>query len=96
MEGDEHQRLIRGVARGRRWLSEIINGHIPDLEALARRESRSPRSIRMTLSLALLDPVLIRAAIDGRLLRGYGVTRLADLPARFEDQWAALGLSRPH
>jgi site-specific DNA recombinase len=96
MEGDEHQRLIRGVARGRRWLSELINGHIPDLDALARRESRSARSIRMTLSLALLDPVLIRAATDGRLPRGYGVTRLADLPARFEDQWAALGLSRPH
>jgi hypothetical protein len=49
----------------------------------------------MTLSLAFLDPVLIEAACAGTLPRGYGVTRLMDLPGRFADQWRALGLRRP-
>ena len=42
-----------------------------------------------------LDPALIKAAAQGRLPRGYGVSRLVDLPPRFEDQWRALGLARP-
>jgi hypothetical protein len=49
----------------------------------------------MTLSLAFLDPAVIDAACAGTLPRGYGVTRLMDLPARFVDQWRALGLTRP-
>ena len=65
-----------------------------------RRRTRRPRepharSIRMTLSLAFLDPTLIDAACAGTLPRGYGVTRLMDLPPRFADQWRALGLTRP-
>jgi hypothetical protein len=48
----------------------------------------------MTLSLAFLDPALVEAACAGTLPRGYGVTRLIDLPPRFVDQWRALGLSR--
>ena len=54
----------------------------------------STRMVRMTLSLAFLDPALIDAACAGTLPRGYGVTRLMDLPARFADQWRALGLTR--
>ncbi len=64
------------------------------MSALAQREGRTERSIRMLLSLAFLDPELIRAAIAGRLPRGYGVSRLVDLPASFEDQWRVLGLRR--
>ncbi len=68
---------------------------MPDAAAIAVREGRSERSVRMILSLAFLDPALIRAAIDGELPRRCGLTRLMDLPARFEDQWAVLGLKRP-
>ncbi len=62
---------------------------------LAKREKRTERSIRMMLSLALLDPAIIKAATDGRLPRGYGVSRLVDLPMAFVDQWSALGLVHP-
>jgi hypothetical protein len=62
---------------------------------LARLENRTPRSIRMTLTLAFLDPALVEAACAGTLPRGYGVTRLVDLPPIFANQWQALGLSRP-
>jgi hypothetical protein len=35
---------------------------------------------RRTISLAFLSPTLVKAAIDGRLPRGFGVKRLMDLP----------------
>ena len=95
MEADERNRLIRSIASARSWLEELVKGSVGDIAELAARENRTPRSIRMTLSLAFLDPALIDAACAGTLPRGYGVTRLMDLPARFADQWRALGLTRP-
>jgi site-specific DNA recombinase len=46
----------------------------------------------MTLSLAFLAPDLVKAAIDGRLPHGMGVTRLAALPAEWSQQHHMLGL----
>src|SRR5271166_6470066 len=46
------------------------------VENVARK---SERSIRMTLSLAFMSPVLAEAAIEGRLPRGFSVKRLTDL-----------------
>jgi site-specific DNA recombinase len=46
----------------------------------------------MTISLAFLAPSLVKAAIDGRLPRGVGVTRLFDLPAEWTKQHQILGL----
>ena len=40
----------------------------------------------MTISFAFLAPDLVKAAIDGRLPRGMGVARLADLPAEWSKQ----------
>ena len=95
MESDERNRLIRSIAGARSWLEDLVKGSVGDVAELAARENRTPRSIRMTLSLAFLDPALIDAACAGTLPRGYGVTRLMDLPTRFADQWRALGLTRP-
>jgi site-specific DNA recombinase len=95
MGAAERVRLLRAIATARLWLDELIAGVILDPAALAMRECKSERWIRMTLSLAFLDPALIKAAVQGKLPRGYGVSRLVDLPSRFEDQWRALGLVRP-
>ncbi len=56
MESDERNRLIRSIARARSWLEELVKGSVGDIAELAARENRTPRSIRMTLSLAFLDP----------------------------------------
>ena len=50
------------------------------IESLAAREGKTERSIRMTLSLAFVAPPIVKAAIEGRLPRGFGVKRLIDLP----------------
>jgi hypothetical protein len=46
------------------------------LESIASREDKSERSIRMTLSLAFLAPEIVKAAVEGRLPRGFGLKRL--------------------
>src|SRR6266436_1342528 len=42
---------------------------------------------------AFLAPHLVKAAVEGRLPRGIGVTRLRDAPAEWSRQYAMLGLS---
>jgi hypothetical protein len=48
---------------------------------------------KATISLAFLAPSLVKAAIEGQLPRGMGVTRLRDAPAEWSRQYAMLGLS---
>jgi hypothetical protein len=87
--------LTKALRKAHRWLDELLTNRKQTIESIAGRESKSERSIRMTLSLAFLSPDLVKAAIDGRLPRGFGLTRLIDLPIAWSDQWAALGLKAP-
>jgi site-specific DNA recombinase len=84
--------LIASIARGRRWLNELIDDAKTNVESIARRERCSVRQVNMTISLAFLAPVLVKAAIEGRLPRGIGVTRLRDAPVEWSRQQAMLGL----
>jgi site-specific DNA recombinase len=95
LEVEDRDRVIVAIGTARSWLDGLIKGTISDVAEPAASHRRTPRSIRMTLSLAFLDPTLIDAACAGTLPRGYGITRLMDLPQRFADQWRALGLRRP-
>ncbi|HEY1944750.1 MAG TPA: hypothetical protein VGH40_21765 [Roseiarcus sp.] len=49
----------------------------------------------MTLSLAFLAPDIVKTAVDGKLPRGFGVSRLTDLPANWNEQRRAMGLAMP-
>ena len=67
-------------------------GAVHDIDATAVRESLSPRSARMTLSLAFVAPDIVEAAADGILPRGFGLSRLVDLPCSWAEQRTRLGL----
>ena len=86
-------RLVSAIARGRRWLDEIISGSITDAEQIALRERCSVRHVNMTITLAFLAPTLVRAAVEGRLPRGINIERLRDAPAEWSRQFEALGLN---
>jgi hypothetical protein len=88
-------RLVSAMARGRRWLDEIISGSVTSVEEIASRERCSVRHVNMTISLAFLAPKLVRAAVEGRLPRGINIERLRDSPAEWSRQFEALGLN-PH
>jgi site-specific DNA recombinase len=85
--------LVASIARGRRWLDELIADPTANVESIAVRERCSIRKVNMTISLAFLAPDLIKAAIEGRLPHGMGVARLSDLPAEWSRQHQMLGLS---
>ena len=95
IRGDERMRLLQAIAQGRKWLDDLVGGSCQNICDLAKREGKTERSIRMMISLAFLDPALVKAAVEGRLPRGYGVSRLTDLPMAWPDQWRALGLPQP-
>jgi site-specific DNA recombinase len=84
--------LVAAIARGRRWLDEIVAG-TATVEQIAARDKCSVRHVNMTISLAFLAPNLVKAAIEGRLPHGISVTRLRDAPAEWSRQYAMLGLS---
>ena len=87
--------LIDALRDAHRWLDELLSDPRLTVESIASREGKSERSIRMTLSLALLAPEMVKAAVEGRLPRGFGLKRLVDLPMAWPDQWGALELQAP-
>jgi site-specific DNA recombinase len=85
--------LVASIARSRRWLNELITDPAANAENIAKREQCSVRKVNRTISLAFLAPDLVKAAIDGSLPHGMGVTRFADLPAEWSRQRRILGLA---
>jgi site-specific DNA recombinase len=90
---ERRSRLVSAIARGRRWLDEVVSGSVTDVKQIASRQKCSVRQVNMTISLAFLAPDLVRAAVEGRLPRGIGVERLRDAPAEWSRQFEALGLN---
>jgi hypothetical protein len=90
----EHRaRLVSAIARGRRWLDDVVSGRVTTIAQLCTREKCSVRQVNMTISLAFLAPNLVKAAVEGRLPRGIGIERLRDQPTEWSRQFEALGLS---
>jgi DNA invertase Pin-like site-specific DNA recombinase len=85
--------LINAIARGRRWMGELLENRDSSADTIAHREGCSTRKVNMTISLAFLSPALVEAALEGRLPRGIGVTRLCDMPIEWSRQHQALGLN---
>jgi len=95
IRADTRIKLVRAIARGRRWLLEIQSGALATVQDLAAREECSKRHVNMTLSLAFLAPSLVKAAVEGRLPHGIGVARMLELPPGWARQYEILGLVPP-
>ena len=89
---ERRARLVCAIARGRRWLIEIIAGSVTDAGQLAKRERCTLRQVNLTLSLAFLAPQLVKAAVEGRLPRGINIDRLRNSHPEWGRQFEELGL----
>jgi hypothetical protein len=85
-------RLLVGLAKARLWLNELLSGKIASIAAIATREARSERSIRMTIDLAFLSPDIIKAAIGGALPQSCSVSALGEPQLEWRQQEAAFGI----
>ncbi len=90
---ERRARLVSAIARGRRWLDDVVSGRVTTVTQLCTREKCSVRQVNMTISLAFLAPNLVKAAVEGRLPRGIGIERLRDPPTEWGSQFEALGLN---
>jgi site-specific DNA recombinase len=88
-------KLLDAIANGRQWLNESISDPKTSMQSIAMREGIPERSARSIISLAFLAPDIVKGAVDGTLPRGFGLSRLIDLPARWTAQRSLLGLADP-
>ncbi len=90
---ERRARLVSAIARGRRWLDDVVSGRVTTVKELCTRENCSVRQVNITISLAFLAPNLVKAAVEGRLPRGIGIERLRDPSTEWSRQFEALGLN---
>jgi site-specific DNA recombinase len=95
IRADARAKLLHGIAKAKHWVEAIFTGTAADIETIAEREAITPRSARMILSLAFVAPDIIEAANNGTLPRGFGLSRLTDLPMSWAAQRKRLGLEQP-
>ncbi len=92
MRVEAQAKLVEALRCAHGWLDELLADPGTSTRSLAEREGRSERSVRMLLSLAFVDPAIITAALERRLPRGFGMSRLTDLPPDWREQRKSLGL----
>jgi site-specific DNA recombinase len=92
MRSETRSKLLKGIAQGRIWLDLLIRIKSESIATISERHSLSEKTVRSTLSLALLAPDIVDAAIDGRLPRSLTTTQMLNLPADWQEQSKVLGL----
>jgi hypothetical protein len=93
IRAETRAKLVAAIARGRRWLDEIVTGVVTSVEQIAHREQCTPRQVNMIISLAFLSPALVSAAVEGRLPHGVGIAGMRDAPVTWSLQHKMLGLA---
>ncbi|QIG52441.1 recombinase family protein [Nordella sp. HKS 07] len=93
IRSEARSRLLKAVARGHRWLSQLMEGQVEGIKSLANTHKISEKSIRSTLTLASLAPDIVEAAIAGRLPRNIGISQMIDPPLDWSQQKQQLNLS---
>jgi site-specific DNA recombinase len=86
IRSETRARLIEGIAKARLWIDDLVTGRVMNTADIARREGCSERSVRMTTGLAFLNPSITKAAVDGSLPHGIGITQLTNSPANWREQ----------
>lgn len=92
IRSETRAKLVQAIAQGRHWVDELISGSVTSTQQIASREQCSLRQVNLTISLAFLSPTLVKAAVDGQLPRGVGISTIRDLPELWAAQHRSLGL----
>ena len=92
IRSETRAKLVQAIAQGKKWVAEFVLGSVTSTQQIASREQCSLRQVNLTISLAFLSPTLVKAAVDGHLPRGVGVSTVRDLPYLWSAQHRSLGL----
>jgi site-specific DNA recombinase len=83
--------LLIAIAKAREWMDDLAHGR--GFAAIARREAKVERHIRLLAPLAFLSPRIVSRLLDGAVPAGLTITALARaLPWSWAEQERRLGL----
>jgi hypothetical protein len=89
----EAKALLIAIAKAREWMDDLAHGRVASLAAIARREGKVERHIRLLAPLAFLSPRIVSAILDGTAPADLTITALARaLPWSWAEQERRLGL----
>jgi hypothetical protein len=85
--------LLIAIAKARQWMDDLAHGRVASFAAIARREAKVERHIRLLAPLAFLSPRIVSALLDGTAPASLTITALARaLPYSWTEQEQRLGL----
>jgi site-specific DNA recombinase len=85
--------LLIAIAKAREWMDDLAHGRVASFAAIARREAKVERHIRLLAPLAFLSPRIVSALLDGTAPASLTITALARaLPWSWAEQERRLGL----
>ena len=84
---DRREALLIAIAKARSWIDELTHGRVTSFAAIARREGKVERHIRLLAPLAFLSPRIVSALLNGTAPADLTLTRLARaLPYSWAEQ----------
>jgi DNA invertase Pin-like site-specific DNA recombinase len=86
--------LLIAIAKARQWMDDLAHGRAASFAAIARREGKAERHIRLLTPLAFLSPRIVSALLDGTAPANLTLTQLARaLPHSWTEQERRVGTS---
>jgi hypothetical protein len=84
--------LLIAIAKARNWIDDLAHGRVASFAAIAHREGKIERRIRLLMPLGFLSPRIVSAILDGAAPADLTVTRLTrPLPYSWAEQERWLG-----
>jgi hypothetical protein len=91
---DRREALLIAIANARNWMDDLMQGRVASFAAIARREGKVERHIRVLAPLAFLSPRIVSALLDGTAPADLTATKLARaLPHSWAEQERRAGIS---
>jgi site-specific DNA recombinase len=85
--------LLMAIAKARNWIDDLAHGRAASFAAIARREGKVERHVRLLAPLAFVSPRIVSALLEGTAPAGVTITALARaLPWSWAEQERRLGV----
>jgi DNA invertase Pin-like site-specific DNA recombinase len=73
---NRREALLIAIANARNWIDDLTNGRVASFAAIARREGKIERYIRLLAPLAFLSPRIVSTILDGTASANLSATQL--------------------